>query len=60
MHTFYQAMLIFFRKHYGHLSLFLALPIKMAIYLRASLALLQMLFDNLRHFVNPNKFKRKR
>ena len=53
-------MLIFFRKHYGHLSLFLALPIKMAIYLRASLALLQMLFDNLRHFVNPNKFKRKR
>ena len=60
VHTFYQAMLIFFRKHYGHLSLFLALPIKMAIYLRASLALLQMLFDNLRHFVNPNKFKRKR
>lgn len=60
VHTFYQAMLIFFRKHYGHLSFFLSLPIKVAIYFRASLALMQMMMDRLRRFVNPNEFKRKR
>jgi len=60
VHTFYQAMLIFFRKHYGHLSFFLSLPIKLAIYFRASLALIQMMMDRLRCFVNPNEFKRKR
>lgn len=60
VHTFYQAMLIFFRKHYGHLSIFFALPVKMAIYFRATLALLQMMLDNLHRFINPNKFKRNR
>ena len=42
VHVFYQAMLIFFRKHYGHLSFLVTLPIKMAIYFRAFLALVQM------------------
>ena len=42
VHVFYQAMLIFFRKHYGHLSFFVTLPIKTAIYLRAFIALLHM------------------
>ena len=51
VHIVYQAMLIFFRKHYGHLSFVLTLPIKAAIYFRALLALLQML----PHFVNPRK-----
>ena len=60
VHTFYQAMLIFFRKHYGHLSFFLSLPIKVAIYFRASLALIQMMMDRLRRFVNPNEKKKKR
>lgn len=39
VHVFYQAMLIFFRKHYSHLSFFFTLPVKLAIYFRASLAL---------------------
>jgi len=39
VHVFYQAMLIVFRKHYGHLSFFFTLPVKCAIYFRASLAL---------------------
>ena len=39
VHVFYQAMLIFFRKHYSHLSIFFTLPVKVAIYFRASLAL---------------------
>ena len=55
VHTFYQAMLIFFRKHYGHLSFLLSLPIQAAIYFRATLALLQMLGSRLHHFINPRK-----
>ncbi|MBR1412579.1 MAG: glycosyltransferase family 2 protein [Prevotella sp.] len=55
VHVFYQAMLIFFRKHYSHLSLFFSLPIQTAIYFRATLALLQMYVDRLHHFVNPKK-----
>jgi hypothetical protein len=45
VHVFYQAMLIFFHKHYGHLSFFVTLPIKAAIYLRAFIALMQMGYD---------------
>jgi hypothetical protein len=41
-------MLIFFRKHYGHLSLLVTIPIKMAIYARAFVALLQMQYDRMR------------
>ena len=43
VHVFYQAMLIFFRKHYSHLSIFYTLPIKAAIYFRASVALTDIL-----------------
>lgn len=55
VHVFYQAMLIFFRKHYSHLSFFFSLPIQAAIYFRASFALLQMMGRRMRHFVNPRK-----
>ena len=48
VHVFYQAMLIFFRKHYKHLSLFYTLPIKAAIYLRALLAVVQLQYYRLR------------
>ena len=43
VHVFYQAMLIFFRKHYSHLSIFFTLPVKVAIYFRASLALADLI-----------------
>ena len=43
VHVFYQAMLIFFRKHYSHLSIFFALPVKVAIYFRATLALIDII-----------------
>ncbi|WP_033148080.1 glycosyltransferase family 2 protein, partial [Prevotella sp. P6B1] len=43
VHVFYQAMLIFFRKHYSHLSFFFTVPVKMAIYFRASLALIDII-----------------
>lgn len=59
VHVFYQAMLIFFRKHYSHLSFLLSLPIQAAIYFRATLALIPMLGDRLRHFINPSKNRHK-
>ena len=43
VHIFYQAMLIFFRKHYGHLSFFYTIPVKTAIYFRASIAVIDIL-----------------
>ena len=43
VHIFYQAMLIFFRKHYSHLSFLYAIPVKMAIYFRAFIALIDIL-----------------
>jgi GT2 family glycosyltransferase len=55
VHVFYQAMLIFFRKHYGHLSFLFSLPIQAAIYFRAFMALMHMLGDKMRSFLNPNK-----
>ena len=55
VHTFYQAMLIFFRKHYGHLTFLLSIPIQTAIYFRALLALIQMLGGCLHQFINPRQ-----
>jgi GT2 family glycosyltransferase len=54
VHVFYQAMLIFFRKHYQHLSFFFSVPIQIAIYFRAFLALLHIQSARLRHFINPS------
>lgn len=38
IHTFYQAMQLFFRKHYSHYSFFVSIPINIAIWSRAMLA----------------------
>ena len=47
-HVFYQAMHIFFRKHFSHLGLFISIPIKTAIIVKASSALLLMLTERMR------------
>ena len=47
VHVFYQAMLIFFRKHYSHLSILYTLPVKAAIYFRAFIALIDLLRQKL-------------
>ncbi len=60
VHVFYEAMLIFFKKHYGSSSLWLTLPIKMAIYLKASLALIQMQSARMRKalgFFTPRRMR---
>ena len=48
VHVFYEAMLIFFRKHYSGMSFLLSLPIKTAIYGKALVALVGMLSDRMR------------
>lgn len=47
VHVFYQAMLIFFRKHYSHLSFIYTIPVKAAIYFRAFIALIDLLRQKL-------------
>ena len=48
VHVFYEAMLIFFRKHFGHLSFLLTFPVRLAIYAKAFLALLSMVLGKMR------------
>lgn len=48
IHVFYEAMIIFFKKHYGHLSFWLNIPIKTAIYAKAGFALIQISYKHLR------------
>lgn len=48
VHIFYKAMLIFFRKHYGHLGFWLSIPINAAIYIKATFELARMSH----HYIN--------
>lgn len=48
VHVFYEAMLIFFRKHYSGMTFLLSLPIKTAIYAKALMALAGMLSERMR------------
>ena len=45
VHVFYEAMLIFFHKHYSGLSLLVSIPIKLAILGKALMALSSMMFQ---------------
>lgn len=53
VHVFYEAMLIFFHKHYKHYNLILSIPIKTAIILRALLALIIQQIKSLKTFLSP-------
>ena len=56
VHVFYQAMLIFFRKHYGHLSFLVTLPITFAIYFRAFIALMHTLYWRVRQMLGLDRW----
>ena len=60
IHIFYDAMLIFFRKHYRHMSFWLSIPIKTAIYLKATVALIVMLTTQMRRSLGFLNRKRRR
>lgn len=58
VHVFYDAMLIFLRKHYGHLSILLSLPIKAAVYMKATMALCAMVRHRISKtlgFISPKR-----
>lgn len=58
VHVFYEAMLIFFRKHYSHLSILITLPVSIAIYAKATIALVTTTMKKTRQslgFVNKDK-----
>lgn len=42
VHVFYEAMYIFFKKHFGNSSFLISIPIKCAIYFSATMALIKM------------------
>ena len=48
VHVFYNAMLIFMRKHYSHLSRLIIWPLQIAVYFIALLALMGTLFDRMK------------
>lgn len=48
VHVFYEAMFIFFRKHYGNMSLLLSFPIKTAILFKASIAAMALAWGKMR------------
>ena len=48
VHVFYNAMLIFMRKHYSHLSWLIIWPLQIAVYFIALLALMATLFDRMK------------
>ena len=54
VHVFYEAMLIFFRKHYRHYSLLLSIPIMAAIILSACLSLVSRQLRRFKRFLFPN------
>ena len=60
VHVFYDAMLIFFRKHYSHLNLLVTLPVKLAVLAKAAMALAGMLVERARKAVGLGGGKRQK
>lgn len=60
VHVFHEAMLIFLRKHYAHLSFPLLFPLRMAVCLQALLVLARMGFERARHALGFFPRKRKK
>ena len=58
IHVFYDAMLIFMRKHYGNKTFLFSIPVKTAIYMKALAALMKMQLTKLRDnlgFISRNR-----
>ena len=55
VHVFYEAMLIFFQKHFPASSWALRIPVRCAIYGRALLALLHQTLSKWSRFLTPKK-----
>lgn len=60
VHVFYEAMLIFFRKHYRHLSFWISIPVKLAIYVKAMFALFKMVVGKIVRLLGFFPYRQKR
>ncbi len=58
VHVFYDAMLIFFRKHYSHLNILITWPIRLAVLFKATIALFGMMIERGRKAVGLGARKR--
>lgn len=59
VHVFYEAMLIFFKKHYGHTGLWLSIPINAAIYAKVTCALAGMWYAGTKKMLGFSTARRK-
>lgn len=59
VHVFYEAMLIFFKKHYRHTGLWLSIPINAAIYAKATCALAGMWYAGTKKMLGFSTARRK-
>ncbi len=59
IHVFYRAMIIFFRKHYGHLGFWISIPIKFAIYVKACFAFMKISSNHIRKTLGFFSYRRK-
>lgn len=55
VHTFYEAMLIFFKKHFPTASFALSFPVKGAILVQACLALVKQQFQKFMRYLSPSQ-----
>jgi GT2 family glycosyltransferase len=55
VHVFYGAMLLFFKKHYRHYSWLMAIPVQVAILLKALIELLWRQMRHFRYFLFPHR-----
>lgn len=54
VHTFYEAMLIFFHKHFSTAGYALSVPVKCAILVQACLALIKQQAQSFMHYLHPS------
>lgn len=57
VHTFYEAMLIFFQKHFPTASFALSIPVKGAILAQACMALVKQQCQSFMHYLHPSSDK---
>ncbi len=57
VHVFYEAMLIFFKKHYRNFSFFISVPVKLAIFFKACTALLHIQFIRIKKILGFFDFR---
>ena len=60
VHVFYEAMYIFFKKHFGNSSFLISIPIKFAIYMSATWALVKMQTGKMKKALGFFNHKRKK